>query len=240
MNGDSSDVHGAGTGGDSVGGSSDGVGRSIGGSSDGVGGNGDGMGASDDDMGVRDDGMGGSDDGVGGNGAGVGGNGAGVGGNGAGLIPRFDMSQSGAVDVTGKEPVEIFKQYFGDCVIQHMLDETDCCGDQYIQSHQHHLDTHPCSRGHDFVKLKFDKGDILRSLVLIFAMRLVDMRSISNYWSTQWPFQSTNFNKILSQDRFILLLKFFHLADNSRMIARGDGHIKIREFINMIVSWFLT
>ena len=150
---------------------------------------------------------------------------------------------SGA-DMSGKEPVDVFEKYFDDVIVDHILQETNRYGDQYVQNQQHHLDTHPHSRVHDFVRHKFDKGKIIQLLVLVITMGLVDMPSISNYWSTQWPLHSTNFNKILSRDRFILMLKFLHLADNSWLIPRGNpGYnklFKIREFLRLLLTRFQT
>ena len=60
---------------------------------------------------------------------------------------------------------------------------------------------------------------------MTIAMGLVVLLDISEYWTTSDVNQTPFFKSIMSRDRFWLLMSFFHLADNSQMIRRGQpGH----------------
>ena len=65
---------------------------------------------------------------------------------------------------------------------------------------------------------------------------------MQDYWSTSWPFQTPHFSKLLSRDRFLLLLKFLHLADNNKQVARGqpgyDKLFKLRPFMDPLIHSF--
>ena len=77
-------------------------------------------------------------------------------------------------------------------------------------------------------------------------MGIVNLPPLQYYWSIAgWPlFVSNNANNIMSRDRFQLILKFLHLADNSKATPRGtsryDKLYKLREFLNIIIIKFKT
>ena len=57
------------------------------------------------------------------------------------------------------------------------------------------------------------------------------------YWSTDDILATLIFNQVMRRDRFLLLLKFLHFADNRQYNPNDPGHdklYKLREIINMI------
>ena len=76
-------------------------------------------------------------------------------------------------DTTDKEPVDYYRLFVTDGLLQNVLDETNSYGEQYVESHQDHLDAHPRARPHDFVKQRFTMSELLRLLVLIITMGIV-------------------------------------------------------------------
>ena len=58
-------------------------------------------------------------------------------------------------------------------------------------------------------------------LAMIIAMGLVVQLELSEYWSTGEVTDTPFFPKLMSRDRFWLLLSFFHLANNANYIRRG-------------------
>ena len=127
-------------------------------------------------------------------------------------------------------------------ILTNILEETNRYGEQYVQAHEDHLQNHPKARAHNFVKQRFGMEEVLRFLMLVITMGVVDLPSLKNYWSTSWPFHSSNFSTILSRDCFFLLLKFLHLVDNTNQVRYGQpGHdrlFKLRLFIEPIVKQF--
>ena len=160
-------------------------------------------------------------------------------------IPAFDGSSSGATeDISGDEPVDIYQKFITNNMIQLILRETNLYGDQYVDSHINFLQQHPRARAQSFIRRKFTAQEITRFIVLVITMGIVNLPSLQHYWSTAWPFVSNNANKIMSRDRFLLILKFLHLADNSKASPRGtssyDKLYKLREFLNIIIIKFKT
>ncbi|XP_070576771.1 piggyBac transposable element-derived protein 4-like [Ptychodera flava] len=59
----------------------------------------------------------------------------------------------------------------------------------------------------------------------VLAMGLVIHEDISDYWSTDLVLATPFFPSIMSRDRFLNVLLFFHLANNDNYIPRGrDGY----------------
>ena len=81
-----------------------------------------------------------------------------------------------------------------------------------------------------------------RFLALVITMGVVNYPSLHHYWSRAWPFHTSTFSSIMSRDRFLLLLKFLHLANNTEQVPRGQpGHdrlYKLRAFSSAMIRRF--
>ena len=169
-------------------------------------------------------------------------NGAGVPpSNGAcGSIPVFTEHSGVVKNLAGVEPLDCFNELFPEDLIENIVMESNRYGNQYIASHAEHLKNHPKARAHQFTRHMFTNQDMKKVLGLIICMGIVNMPSVEHYWNTRWPFSSSNFRSIMSRDRFLLVLKFLHLADNSRMVPRGQpGHsktYKVDQVVNTLVQ----
>ena len=77
---------------------------------------------------------------------------------------------------------------------------------------------------------------------MILTMDIVNLPTLQQYWCKSWPFQSFTFSRIMSRDRFLLILKFLHLKNNRNIIPQGQqGHdkiFKIRPFVNRLIDTF--
>jgi len=60
--------------------------------------------------------------------------------------------------------------------------------------------------------------------------------SIRDYWSIDWFLGVPAFAKVMPHNRFLDILAYLHLCDNTKMPQRGDGNFdkifKVREFVN--------
>ena len=76
--------------------------------------------------------------------------------------------------------------------------------------------------------------------VLIITMGIVDPLSVKDHCSTSWPFNTPRFSKLLSHNRFLLLLKFLHLVDNTKQVAGGqpeyDKQFKLHPFMDPLID----
>ena len=56
-------------------------------------------------------------------------------------------------------------------------------------------------------------------------MGLVNFPQVEEYWATTWPYSNLTFSKVMSRDRFSLLMRFLHLNDSTGYIKKGEpGH----------------
>ena len=157
-------------------------------------------------------------------------------------LPVFAEDVGVVPDMTGKNPVDYYRLFVTDSLLHNVLKETNRYGEQYVESRQEYLSTHPRARPHDFVKRQFTMSELLRLLVLIITMGVVDLPLLKDYWSTSWPFRMPHFSTVLSRDCFFLFLKFLHLADNTKQVTRGqpgyDKLFKLRPFIDPLIQSF--
>ena len=153
-------------------------------------------------------------------------------------IPPF----TNVPDMVGKEPVDFFNLFFTNSTFDTILEETNRYGHQYVGSHQEYLAAHKRARAHNFIQKSFTLSELFRFVALLLTMGIVSLPKIPQYWSTKWPFFSSNFSSIMKRDRLQLLLKMLHLADNSSMIpCRQPGHdklFKLRPLLDSLVEKF--
>lgn len=154
-------------------------------------------------------------------------------------IPHFTQQTGVTINTSNYEPVDFFMELFTDQLSEYAVVEFNRYGQQYLQKNSTYLDEHPKARAYQLKNKPFTTDDMKKFLGLVVSMGLVNMPNIQNYWCTTWPFSSSNFSSIMSRDRFLLQLKFLHLADNNAMIARGepgcDKLFKVRYLLTTLV-----
>ena len=70
-----------------------------------------------------------------------------------------------------------------------------------------------------------NRGEILKFIAIVIAMSLVRQENLTDYWSNDPVTQTPFFPKNMATDRFLILLSFLHLNDNTKHIPRGaEGH----------------
>lgn len=148
----------------------------------------------------------------------------------------FDQTYGCNFDMSGKVPVDFAQLFLSDEILQKLVDETNLFADQFISSN----DLPPRSRVREWKPCTL--VDMKKFLALIIAMSVDSKHRIEDYWSTRWPFVTSSFSGIMKRDRFTLLLRFFHLNDGTKYIARGrpgyDALYKIRPLMEHLQKHF--
>lgn len=140
-------------------------------------------------------------------------------------------------DVPDKNsPLDYFSLFVDDDACSQMADETNRYADQYLESRELP------------VKSRFRKwvattaNEIRLFLSLILAMGLVSQLDVTEYWTTDPVTSTPFFPAIMARDRFLLILTFLHLNDNSRYIPRGQpGYeplYKLGDLFKLIIANF--
>ena len=84
------------------------------------------------------------------------------------------------------------------------------------------------------------KEELLAFIGLNIAMGVVSLPSIHDYWSTDIIRSHPWFHSVMSRDRFCQLLRYVHVADNSKALSRDDLNYdklwKVRPMMNYLIS----
>ncbi|KAK2183987.1 hypothetical protein NP493_288g03005 [Ridgeia piscesae] len=81
--------------------------------------------------------------------------------------------------------------------------------------------------------------DEMRAFVgLCFAMGILRLPSRNDYWRVSNWLLKTNFGTVMARDRFNLIWRYLHLANNDAPGAEGDKLIKIRWFVDFLNDQF--
>ena len=135
-------------------------------------------------------------------------------------IPPFTPIPGVTEKMDHLQPVDIFCKLFNDQMMVSVVEETNRYGDQYLQSHSDYLKKHCKARANQLKGKPITMEEMKKFMGLIIIMGIVNMPSIQHYWCTSWPF---SFSTVMSRgDRFLLILKFLHLADNSKAVPKGE------------------
>lgn len=141
------------------------------------------------------------------------------------------------VDVGGFSPGQFYQLFVSPELIRHFVVQTNIFTSQFIQSHPQ---LPPHSRVHRWVDT--NEEEMKKFLGLVFLMGVIHKPQIEMYWSTDVLYATPLFSAIMPRNRFELLLKFFHLNDNTNEPNRQDPHrdrlFKLRPLIDHLFEHF--
>ncbi|KAL4083936.1 hypothetical protein QTP88_029252 [Uroleucon formosanum] len=81
-----------------------------------------------------------------------------------------------------------------------------------------------------------DQQEIKKFFGLIIWMGLVQMPTLEDYWSISTRYKNNVVQKIMSRNRFELILRFLHFSDNEK--APDDRIYKVRDLIDKLIENF--
>ena len=87
-----------------------------------------------------------------------------------------------------------------------------------------------------------ESAEFLKFFALIIVIGINRFPKMEDHWSTKWPFGRQSFSRIMSRDRFSVILRFFHVNDSAGYIPKGqpgyDALYKIRPLLHSILHNF--
>ena len=128
---------------------------------------------------------------------------------------------------------DFFKLYIGEEIVDHIVTQTNLYAETYIERERHNF------RPHSLVKewRPTDREEMLTFLAMLVLMGIIHKPRISMYWTKDGMVSTPVFSQLMRRDRFLLILRFLHFADNrNHNPADPDRHklYKIREVSDMI------
>uniref|UniRef100_A0A8D0A9A2 PiggyBac transposable element-derived protein domain-containing protein n=1 Tax=Sander lucioperca TaxID=283035 RepID=A0A8D0A9A2_SANLU len=132
--------------------------------------------------------------------------------------------------------IDFLSLFLTDDFWSHITMETNRYAHQYLGSHE----LMPSSRFHEWYDVTVPEMKAFLSLHL--SMGLVHKSEIEDYWAEFWPTFTPGFGKVMSRNRFEIILSFFHFANNDEYVERGqpgyDRLFKVCPIIDLIIPRF--
>ncbi len=153
-------------------------------------------------------------------------------------IKCFDepVGYLGEKDLTSAAPLDFLSLFLTDDFWNLITNETNRYAHQFLNSQQ----LKPNSRFHAWYDVSV--SEMKAFLALHLCMGLVEKAEIEDYWAEFWPTYTPGFGKVVSRNRFEIILSFLHFANNSEYVGRGQpGHdrlFKVRPVIDLIIPLF--
>lgn len=128
---------------------------------------------------------------------------------------------------------EIMSLFLTSDLIDICVEETNRYANNYIASNN----IPPNSRA---AKWENTTRDEMRAFLALLLLTGISKRSsFELYWSTDPLIDMKGFREVMSRDRFMVILQFFHLVNNDNQLPRGDANydkaFKIRSIIDYLV-----
>ena len=131
-------------------------------------------------------------------------------------------------------PIDWYDLFFTNEIVDHIVAETNRYAQQKIGS------SHVTRRSR-LKSWKVTTHDEIRKLIgLMIYMGIVTLPEVSLYWSKKKIYVGSFASRVMSRERFELLMRFLHLNDNTYEEASTDSLFKIRPFIDAITDRFQT
>ena len=154
-------------------------------------------------------------------------------------IHPFSGQSGVTVDTSGFREVEYYRLFVTDEIFLYMVDQTNLYAAQYIESHPE-LEEKPRSRVHDWQDVTVN--EMKKFLGITLLMGLIKKPSIQLFWSKDPLWHTPIFKRAMRRDRYIIILKFLHFADNGdapdRVDPNRDRLFKVRPLLQMLAERF--
>ena len=108
------------------------------------------------------------------------------------------------------DPLEVFEIFFNDDLINTIVTETNCYSSQFLEENFSQLKARSLSK--EWVET--DHDEIRVFLALILLQGVCHKPELQQYFSKRASLLSPFFGKVIEKDRFLLLSKFLHFANN--------------------------
>ena len=129
-------------------------------------------------------------------------------------------------------PINCYRHFITDEIIDLMVRETNRCADQYLQTH----DISRRSKSHQWKPT--NDVEMLKFLGILIKMGLVQMPKLEHYWSNSQLHGSEIIRSAMARDRFELLLEFWHFPDNNKYHSNQDRRFRLKPLLDLLKASF--
>lgn len=133
---------------------------------------------------------------------------------------QFSENYGPTFDAKSMTPGEIFSKYLGEDMIEHVVEQSNLYARQ---------------KGHN---LNLNAEELKAFIGFLIVMGIHSLPSIKMYWSSNEALRVDRIANFISQKRFLNILRFLHINDNSKMAPSSspdfDKLYKIRPLISYL------
>ena len=126
-------------------------------------------------------------------------------------------------------PIDCYRHFITDEIIDLMVRETNRYAEQYLQTH----DISRRSKSHQWKPT----NDVQFSWNP-YQDGIIQMPKLEHYWSKSQLYGSEVIRSAMARDRFELLLKFWHFPDNNKYHSRQDRLFKLKPILDLLKARF--
>lgn len=127
------------------------------------------------------------------------------------------------------KPFDYYKLFVTNELIEKMVVETNKHAEEYISSHA----IKPKSRLNNWHPVTFDEMEKFMGVLMVMGIN--KLPNLHLYWSKKKCYRNEYIVNLMTRDRFLLLLKFWHFSDN---FDNGDKLYKIRNVLDILSNSF--
>ena len=136
------------------------------------------------------------------------------------VVPKIKFTGTPGlkIQMNSTQPIDFFKLFSTDDLINMMVTETNRYADQEINKHR------PLRRSSRLNLWKpVDHQEICKFLGILLHMGSVKLPTFEHYWSTDILCRFPMFSKVMPRNIFQLILRFWHFLDNNTV---GPGRLR--------------
>jgi len=150
------------------------------------------------------------------------------------VIHQFQVPNPGPqVDTDGFTPIQYYQLYLTEALIDLMVTETNRYAQQWKDQHPN---PKPYSRTRKWTEI--DATELKKFLGLTLLMGLVKQPRIHMYWSNDKLFTTPVFRAVMTRDRYIIIMKFWHCTNNEDHQGTRDRLYKCHDVLNLLNERF--
>ena len=129
-------------------------------------------------------------------------------------------------------PIDCYRHFITDEIIDLMVRETNRYAEQYLQAHE------VSSRSKYREWKPTTDEEMLKFFGIIIEMGPLQMPQLHHYWSSSQLYGLEIVRSAMSRERFKLLLKFWHFSNNDNKDSSQDRLFKLKPIIGLLKARF--
>ena len=142
-----------------------------------------------------------------------------------------------AAQLGDDDPVKFFQLFMNDEILEHLVEQTNLYANQSIDSERAKGKQLQHSRSKAWKPVNI--YEMKKFLGLMFLTGIIRKPTLEDYWSTDSMIETPIFGKVMSRNRFEIILSYLHFNDNEKRSPNCDDRLyKVRPIIDHFVGKF--